>query len=70
MSSRLEKQDRDDVLHSLIILIMLAVSFLAYHKGAGDKQQEIEDRAKSTPMTVGENTRVEIILFGGKQGED
>lgn len=70
MSSRLEKQDRDDAIHSILVLLLVGIVGISYYIGLQHKQQEIEDKVKSTQMTVEENARIEEILFGGRQGED
>ena len=67
MSNRLERQDTDDMKHSLLILMLLGIIFISYWVGTQHRQKEIENRVKSTQMTVEENARVEVILFGETQ---
>lgn len=67
MSNRLENQDRSDVIHSVLVLLVLAIAFVSYYIEREGKQNEIEKRALQTKVTPEENKKIEYIIFGESQ---
>lgn len=68
MSSRLEKQDANDVVHSLLALAIVGMLFFGYYIGAREKQKEIENRALQLKDVSPDQERViELVIFGELQ---
>lgn len=68
MSSRLEKQDRDDAIHSFLVLLLVAICGISFYLGMQQKQKEIEKRAlQLKDVTPDQERIIELVIFGESQ---